>query len=290
MQQVGRWLTAVVVVAVFVATASFQSPGASAQAEGNDFVLNSVYWPVPEVEFRVNLNGAPPGALDAVLSAAETWNSAPGSQVELRYVGTTTVAQSQFDGINAVYFAPLAVDLGPDGPLGRTSSQIARACNTCPEFLDGFDIHIATNRPVTVGALDTRNFDLESVMVHEFGHALGFDHPNSSSQVMFSILFSGTEVRSLGPGDERAVQIRYPDSNADVNCDSVVNILDALAVAQYAVDTRDDVGRCPAVGSLGSSSLFALMGNANSDGEVNIADAFQVAKCAVGLVTPICNG
>lgn len=286
MHRVGRWLWASLVIAVFSAATLAPAPSAEAQVDNGDFLLTDWWWAPPVLEYRVNLNGAPPGALEAINRAAATWNAVPGTQSQLRYVGSTSVAQSANDGVNTIYWGSL------NGALGRTEWQLITLCDPlCDNRAEpvGFDILLSNRAPITVGAIGTQNFDLESLMLHEFGHALGLDHA-AMPQVMFAVLTGGTHVRTLGSGDSRALQIRYPNSDGDVNCDNVVNIVDALAVAQHSVSTRDDVGRCPAAGSLGSSSLFALMGDANGDNQVNIADAFLVAKCAVGLPTAICRG
>lgn len=284
MRGVGKLLAAVVVVTVFSTAAAWTAPAASAQVDTGNFVLEDFWWRSPVLEYRVNLNGAPPGALQAINAAAQTWNDVPGAQVELRYVGPTTTAQTVNDGVNTIYWGAL------NGALGRTGHVIRSSCDpSCTSEPVDFDILISTGAPIRVGAIGTSNFDLETLMLHEFGHALGLNHADAS-QVMFGIVISGSEIRSLASGDMQGVRVRYPESNGDVNCDGVLNIVDALAVAQFAVDNRQDVGRCPTAGSLGRTSIFSLMGNANDDNEVNIADAFLVAKCAVGLTTPICSG
>lgn len=284
MHRVGRWFAVAVTIAAFSMATVWQAPPAAAQADTGNFVLSDWWWQSPVLEYRVNLRGAPPGALAAINQAAETWNSTPGTQVQLRYVGATTAAVSADDGVNTIYWGSLG------GALGRTGTQLIIECNPgCTTRPVGFDILLSNTAAIRVGAIGTQNFDLESLMLHEFGHALGLDHADAS-QVMFGVLTGGTEVRALASGDRRAIETRYPNATADVNCDRVINIIDALAVAQYAVDTRRDVGRCPANGSLARDSIFALMGDANADTRVNVADAFLVAKCAVGLSTPICPG
>lgn len=288
MHRVGRWLAIVVTIAMFNAmfavAMAWRPPAAAAQTDSGNFALSDWWWQSPVLDYRVNLNGAPAGALEAINRAAETWNAIPGTQARLRYVGTTNAAVSADDGVNTVYWGSLA------GSLGRTGTQLIIECDpACTTRPVGFDILLSNSAPIRVGVQGTQGFDLESLMLHEFGHALGLGHADAS-QVMFGVLTSGTEVRSLASGDRRAIEIRYPASTGDVNCDRVLNILDALAVAQFSVDTRRDQGRCPENGSLASGSIFALMGDANADTVVNIADAYLVARCAVGLSTPICAG
>lgn len=283
MHRVGRWLWAGLIVAMFGAAGVGDAPSAAAQFDSGNYVLQDWWWRSPVIEYRVNLNGAPPGALEAVKRAAATWNAVPGSQAELRYVGTTSVAQTADDGVNAIYWGPLAPS------IGRTGTQIRTCSRSCGRLAIDTDILISNTAAITVGSIGTQNYDLESLMLHEFGHALGLQHTDPS-QAMYMTLTGGTHVRTLGSGDQAGLRVRFPSPNGDVNCDGTVNIIDALAVAQFSVATREDAGRCPAAGAHSRASLFALMGDANGDDDVNIADAFLVAKCAVGLSTPICTG
>ncbi len=53
--------------------------------------------------------------------------------------------------------------------------------------------------------------DLASVLVHESGHTLGFDHVSARSVVMFPVLArGGTAGRRLGRGDALASNRKYP--------------------------------------------------------------------------------
>ncbi len=61
------------------------------------------------------------------------------------------------------------------------------------------------------------------------------------------------------------------DKKGDVNQDSVVNIVDALFIAQYTVETR----------TLTATQL--TVADVNGDGQVNIVDALFIAQNTVGL-------
>jgi hypothetical protein len=62
----------------------------------------------------------------------------------------------------------------------------------------------------------------------------------------------------------------------DVNCDGVVNIVDAQQIARYAIGL-----------STPSADCMENAGDVNDDGVVNIIDAQQVARHALGLPVPL---
>ena len=92
----------------------------------------------------------------------------------------------------------------------------------------------------------------------------------------------------LGPGCEAGAVDRddyTPAPLGDVNCDDLVNIVDALVIAQFNVSIRSDGGHCP-VNVVGEINPAA--GDINRDRRVNIVDALVVAQCDVGIPNPFC--
>ncbi len=72
----------------------------------------------------------------------------------------------------------------------------------------------------------------------------------------------------------------------DVTCDGVVDIIDALVIAQFEAQVRSGAASCP----LGDATTQLFTGAADFDGSggVDILDALQVARCTVGLPAPPC--
>jgi len=72
----------------------------------------------------------------------------------------------------------------------------------------------------------------------------------------------------------------------DVNCDNILNVADALIIAQYSVGVRNDIGTCPLVNF--STDIFGTAAEVNGDGTVNVADALLVAQCSVNVPNVLC--
>jgi Ca2+-binding RTX toxin-like protein len=66
----------------------------------------------------------------------------------------------------------------------------------------------------------------------------------------------------------------------DVLCDGLVNIVDALAIAQYSVGNRGSSDTCPADNT---GSILLRAADTSVNGDVNIADALLIAQCSVGI-------
>jgi len=75
----------------------------------------------------------------------------------------------------------------------------------------------------------------------------------------------------------------------DVNCDSAVNVIDALFVLQYDVGLRSGSDQCPPP----TGALYQSAGDVNCDNVVNVIDALFILQYDVGLtpnVPPGCPG
>lgn len=198
-----------------------------------------------------------PVHLAAIQSAMQSWEDA-GRLINFRYAGSTnTLPETQKllnsgegpeDGINVI---------GPDrGLLQSGTAGVGGPGIGIQTFSDGtqiikfqFDVSINEDLDIGVGA---GLLDLESVVLHEFGHALGIFHLADSTQVMFDEITVGEQKRVLGSEDKRCIQFIY----------GVPNTCDGRAVTvDYANNQLPTEGDDVIMGTAGNDIIAARGGN-----------------------------
>lgn len=146
-------------------------------------------------------------AVAAFNRALISWRCATG--VGFRASGTTSVATSANDGVNAVYFNSSL----PSGTLGVCTSNFdASATGGCNQnntvwWLADMDIQF---RDIPLAGFNWEfgpvspsgsEFDFESVALHELGHAHGLGHVIAPGNVMHYALANGVVSRTLASND-----------------------------------------------------------------------------------------
>ncbi len=152
--------------------------------------------------YRVNPAGAPAGFHTACQRAASTWGRPSGTRFYFSYLGTTTVHRSvQSDRVHAVYWQA--------NGAGFDSNTLAVTWTwTQGSEMTHFDM--VFNGSVRWSAAPrSYEWDIESVALHEFGHALGLDHSRRSGAVMLSRIPPGTRLRTLGSDDLGGLRALY---------------------------------------------------------------------------------
>jgi hypothetical protein len=135
------------------------------------------------------------GEAAAVQKAATTWSNA-GAKFTFSYGGTTTSynAPNGSDNINCISWGK---GLG-SSTLAETTYWYDKNTGDISqvdcEFNDNKTWSTAADTPYDY-------FDVESVMLHEFGHYLSLDHSTVPAAVMWPTINSGTKKRTLNADD-----------------------------------------------------------------------------------------
>jgi Matrixin len=170
-------------------------------------------WATPHARaaFYINLNSTQIGDEDgdqnafrnAIQAAATGWNSVVGADFALTYAGTTNATQTGYNGVNEVLFMS-------KGPKERAAAAQVwyRANQTIIEADIWINDDFAWN---ATGTPDATEVDLQSALLHEFGHWLILGHFTDTKAVMFSRLTTGTLKRDLQQPDIRGIRAIYPE-------------------------------------------------------------------------------
>jgi hypothetical protein len=184
------------------ATMVARFPGAFEATEGEmeaQYVRNAYWWSSRNVPWNYNAADKPAGLSgdsSAIQAGASAWGAA-GINFRFTSKGTTTAGTGAcsgggLDGTNTVGWAP------------QSNSVLAVTCtwystSGSPQDAVEFDMQIDPEWAWTTG--NPIQIDLQSVMTHEFGHALGLGHSGQSSAVMFASYCAGCNKRALTADD-----------------------------------------------------------------------------------------
>lgn len=195
------------------------------------------------VKFRVHKD-VPQEAYDSLLAAASKWNSISTANL-IQFVSWSsggTPASGYADGAPTVYWLS-TWESNRSFEQGRTT-----VIWSGDEIRDA-DIRINDkdfNFSFVGEELIYNKVDLVSLLVHEFGHALGFAHDVNRASVMYHALGKGTDRRDVALlSDLESFSCEYGES-------SVKPEVWALARGEEAVEDEesDDEGEATSASSL----------------------------------------
>jgi len=220
------------------------------------YELNGDAWVYPlaaPIDYKINANSADISGTaegNAVTSAIATWEAASG--IDFTYSGSSSIAVADpNDFINTVFWAATP---NPAHTFLAKASWYEYA--STPGEIVGFDVHFNTDHQWAMAAT-TGRFDIESVAVHEIGHAIGLAHTTNSAETMFSSLPPATLRRTLGSGDIAGAQQLYPQATAQTCVGFVATIVGTAGADTLVGTSGDDVF----VGLGGDDTIHGLDGN-----------------------------
>lgn len=215
-----------------------------------------IRWPTPAAGFYVNADGGPAGSLAAIRSAMQTWSAVPGSAFSFGYSGATGSKNNEGqDGTNTLFFGmfyePEHVNTLA---LNRSWHYPATGYLVESDIKFNTDFDWATNgSPVAV--------DVETIALHELGHALSLDDLYSSAdrdKVMYGYCSEGIIKRTLNQDDIDGIIHLYSDGTTTTSIDLPV----VKCPAEYALGPGNpdlDLLRAFRDGVLAQSSLGRRM-------------------------------
>ncbi|MBW3624278.1 MAG: matrixin family metalloprotease [Armatimonadetes bacterium] len=245
---------------------------------------NSINWnntpmkqPISLVGYYVNPSGAPPGFSETIQAAARSWSGISGTNIGFAFLGASTQTD-QHDRRNVIYW----------NSAGAGLSSETLAVTTTWTLSDGqiteFDMEFnGTKRFATDG--NRNSFDLQSVAVHEAGHAIGFGHEDVLTSVMKSTIAQGSMKRVLFDTDIEGARALYPGPlcigtiRGDANQDMQFNVTDAVAILRTVVNLSPAPTGC-----------LLQAQDVNCDGAVQVEDAVTILKNVTqGIPFPTCQ-
>ncbi len=175
---------------------------------------------IPSSAFKSNID-----RWNALKRAMSTWRC--GTFVRLDTLGgTTTTNSSANDGEFVVAFNNID---GVGGTLGYAQYWYYATWNNSTGSwdwrIDHFDIIIddSENWYAGTGTPPSSQHDLESVLLHELGHAIGLGHVINTSDVMHYAIAAGTTRRTLTGDNINAVNLKLIYSTSGTHSHSLMS-------------------------------------------------------------------
>ncbi|MCB0111244.1 MAG: matrixin family metalloprotease, partial [Caldilineaceae bacterium] len=139
---------------------------------------------------------------NAVMAAAEQWSTVDSADFTLRYGGPTTATSTGYNGVSEILF------------MHKGHKERAAAAEVWyTKDLTVVEADIWINDDYRWDASGTPAFnevDLESALIHEFGHWLILGHLAQPQSIMYPRLAAGSVKRQLQSEDIAGISAIYP--------------------------------------------------------------------------------
>ena len=192
-------------------------PTASAFVTRHDASGDTRRWPASSlpVRYRVGVSGSAEGdeaLTKAVLRAFQTWNRVPGSYLRFRYEGRTRTIQPGRDEENCVLWVTAGWRHKPE-MIAYTTIWFDAQGRVVEADIELNAEWFSWSAEGALGKVDVQN-----VVTHESGHALGLAHSlESTGTTMFPVILLGEVLkRSLDPDDAAGLRALYPTVATEV--------------------------------------------------------------------------
>lgn len=199
------------------------------------YVTLSYRWPTGNLPIAIQINpnnidvaGADEGI--AVRNAMNTWNKYTGSFFEFADRGNSACNAPARDNVNCVVWR--------DTQSNGTALATTYSWFTGNQLTDSDIIFYG----LSAGNIDyiwstnpngSNQFDVESVALHELGHALGLDHESCCNDVMNPAIGQNQIKRSLTTDDLNGVMAQYPPTLSSSFVDGAW-VTDSFTCDQYS--------------------------------------------------------
>ncbi len=253
----------------------------------SNFVYNGLHWPDPNPmgeDYLVNTNivdddVTPSQALAAVQAAADTWNAVPTANFVFTYGGTSSATElsNPPNGSNEIFWN----ELGQTGTLAMTQWWYNPSTGIIVE--SDQVINDSYNWDVS-GSPSGGEFDLESVVLHEFGHYLSLGHDPDPAAVMYYASSAGSVHRTLHQNDIDGISFIYPGTAPTSTPTATPTATSTPSPTPTATPTATSTPSptptaTPTATATPTSTPCVLFGDFDGDGDVDVNDIMLVANC-----------
>ena len=240
----------------FAGAANWQSP--SIGADGSIYVGSvdrKLYAINPNGTLKCNfVTGWPIKSTPAIAADGTIYVGSDG----LYALNSDCTQKWKFPGTPPALFSNAAPVIGADGTIYWRTSFRAYAVN--PDGTQKWSLTVEASG----GGLDPSG-------------AIGAD----------GVQYQGSGGQPFGSPVLRFIGPLTPPTLGDVNCDGIVNVIDALFILQYEVGLRVDTDQCP-LPPPPPDTLNVANCDVNDDGLCNVVDALFILQCEVGISNAFC--